>query len=93
MRSLTPGEIAAGLLAITVAEAVIFGLIILMLVAVAKDVIAEEHRKARLTAQLHAERLARRRVKEILRETEFIMPVALINESDIDWGEGRSREE
>ena len=93
MRSLTPGEIAAGFVAVTVAEAIIFGLIVLSIVIVARDIIAEEHRKARLRAQLHADRMARRRVKEILRTTRFIMPVTLINESDMDWGEGRSREE
>ena len=65
----------------------------MMLVAIARDVVAEERRKARLKAQLHAERMAQRRVKEILRTTKFVMPIALINESDIDWGEGRSREE
>lgn len=87
MRALTPGEIAAGLVAITVAEAIIFGLIVLSIVVVARDVIAEEHRKAKFLAHQNAEKIARRRVKEILRNTQFIMPVSLINESDISWGE------
>ena len=91
MRSLTPGEIAAGLVAITVAEAIIFGLIVLSITMVARDVVAEERRKAKFKAHQNAERYAQRRVKEILHSTKFIMPVSLINESDISWGEDEQR--
>lgn len=87
MRALTPGEIGAALAAITLGEAVIFGLILLSILMTARDTVREDRRRAKEEARESAERMARIRVREILRSIRFTVPVVLINESDIDWGD------
>ena len=86
MRALTPGEIGAALIAITAGEAIIFGLILLGILLAARDAVEEDRRRAKAKAVQVAEQLARRRVREILCSVQIVMPVTLINESDIDWG-------
>ena len=87
MRSLTSGEIVVGLAVITLVELVLFGLALLSILIAARDAVQENHRKTRIAAASSAERMARRRVREILSSIRITAPVELINESDIDWGE------
>ena len=87
MRALTPGEIGTALVVITLIEAVIFGLALLGILTAARDAVEEDRRRARQRAAEAAERMARRRVREILCSIRITTPVTLINESDIDWGE------
>lgn len=51
------------------------------------DILAEEKRKLREWAYQEAETRAQERVKEILENVQIDIPVSLINESDINWGE------
>ena len=88
MKALTPAEIGAALVAISLIEAVIFGLVLLGILTAARDAVEEDRRRAKAKAEEAVERMARRRVREILCSIRFVMPVTLINESDIDWGEG-----
>lgn len=91
MRALTPGEIGAALLFITAGEAIIFGLILLAILSTARDAVQEDRRKARAWASREAERRAHRRLREILSSIRITAPVELVNESDIDWGEGKEK--
>ena len=55
--------------------------------AVAIDIIRSEKKRLQAWADERAERLAEERVTELLRHLRINVPVTLVNESSIDWGE------
>lgn len=69
---------------ITVALAVTY---CLHMRAVARDIIREEKRRLQAWAIREAERRAHQRTIELLRHLEISVPVTLVNESDIQWGD------
>lgn len=91
MGELTAGEVWTAVILLLIAEAAIFAMILHNVMTAARDAVNDSRRRARREAEQIAEQEAQRRVREILRTVEFRLPVALINESDIDWGEGRKR--
>ncbi len=57
------------------------------------DIIRSEKKRLRELAEQHARELAMKMLKDLLRNLRITFPVELINESDIDWGENKSRKE
>jgi hypothetical protein len=55
--------------------------------AVAIDIIRSEKKRLRAWAEQRAEIMAEERLTEMLRHLRINVPVTLINESGIDWGE------
>ena len=55
--------------------------------AVARDIIRDEKRRLQAWAIREAERRAHQRTVELLRHLEISVPVTLVNESDIQWGD------
>lgn len=55
--------------------------------AVVLDILRSEKKRLLAWADERAERLAEERVTELLRHLRINVPVTLINESGIDWGE------
>lgn len=53
------------------------------------DILADEKKKLREWAYNEAEIRAQERVREILGKLRVNIPVQLINESDMNWGESR----
>lgn len=87
MHHLTTGELWAGLLVAIGAVIVIAGGYCLHLKKVVEDIIRKEKARLRAWAVKYSEQLARQRLAELLRNVRINVPVELINESDIDWGE------
>ena len=55
--------------------------------AVVLDILRSEKKRLQAWADERAERLAEERVTELLRHLRINVPVTLVNESSIDWGE------
>ena len=55
--------------------------------AVMRDVLRDEKRRLQAWAIREAERRAHQRTVELLRHLEISVPVTLVNESDIRWGD------
>lgn len=87
MHHLTNGELWAGLLAAIGAVIFIAGGYVLHLRKIVMDIIKDEKARLRAWAVRYAEQLARERLAELLRNVRINVPVTMINESDIDWGE------
>ena len=87
MHHLTPSECFAGYLIASGAILFIAGGYCLHLKKVVEDIIRKEKARLRAWAVKYAEQLARQRLAELLRHVRISVPVELINESDIDWGE------
>lgn len=87
MHHLTNGELWAGLLAAICAVIFIAGGYCLHLKKIVQDILKNEKARLRAWAVKYAEQLARERLAELLRNVRINVPVTMINESDIDWGE------
>ena len=87
MHHLTNGELWAGLLAAICAVIFIAGGYCLHLKKIVQDILKNEKARLRTWAVKYAEQLARERLAELLRNVRINVPVTMINESDIDWGE------
>ncbi|MBQ6041903.1 MAG: hypothetical protein IJL32_14170 [Oscillospiraceae bacterium] len=59
--------------------------------AVVLDILRSEKKRLQAWADERAERLAEERVTELLRHLRINVPVTLINESGIDWGDGKEK--
>lgn len=57
--------------------------------AVVLDILRSEKKRLRAWAEQRAEIMAEERLTELLRHLRINVPVTLINESGIDWGEGK----
>lgn len=55
--------------------------------AVMRDILRDEKRRLQAWAVREAERRAHRRTVELLRHLEISVPITLVNESDIRWGD------
>lgn len=55
--------------------------------AIVRDILHDEKRRLRAWAEQRAEIMAEERLKELLLRVRIRVPVTLINESGIDWGE------
>ena len=55
----------------------------------AKEVLREDRAKLVSWARKYAQNLAEQMFREYVKNLRINVPVALINESDIDWGEDR----
>ena len=66
---------------------ILCGIYVLHMKSVVADIIADEKQKVRDTATLEINERVNERVKEIIGSMQVNVPVALVNESDIDWGE------
>ena len=93
MHHLTNGELWAGLLVAIGAVIFIAGGYCLHLKKVVEDIIRKEKARLRTWAVKYAEQLARERLAELLRNVRINVPVTMINESDIDWGEENDNEQ
>lgn len=74
------------------ATAAVIGLILLggywlHLRIVAKDILDDDRKKLREWAYREAQIRADEQVRDILNSLQVNMPVVLVNESDMDWGE------
>jgi hypothetical protein len=74
------------------ATAAVIGLILLggywlHLRIVAKDILDDDRKKLREWAYREAQIRADEQVRDILSSLEVNMPVVLVNESDMNWGE------
>ena len=52
-----------------------------------RDILRDEKRRLRAWAEQRAEIMAEERLRELLLRVRIRVPVTLINESGIDWGE------
>ena len=93
MHHLTNGELWAGLLVAIGAILFIAGGYVLHLRKIVMDIIKDEKARLRAWAVRYAEQLARERLAELLRHVRINVPVTMINESDIDWGEDERKED
>ena len=93
MRHLTSGEIFAGMCMEVGAVIFIAGGYCLHLKKIVQDILREEKARLRAWAVKYAEQLARQRLAELLRHVRINVPVTMINESDIDWGEDERKED
>lgn len=93
MHHLTNGELWAGLLVAIGAVIFIAGGYVLHLRKIVMDIIKDEKARLRAWAVKYAEQLARQRLAELLRNVRINVPVTMINESDIDWGEDERKED
>lgn len=87
MHHLTNDELWAGLLAAIGAVIFIAGGYVLHLRKIVMGIIKDEKARLRAWAVRYAEQLAKERLAELLRNVRINVPVTMINESDIDWGE------
>ena len=92
MHHLTNGELWAGVLVAIGAVIFIAGGYCLHLTKVVEDIIRKEKARLRAWAVKYAEQLARQRLAELLRNVRISVPVELINESDIDWGDAHEEQ-
>lgn len=93
MKHLTNGEIFAGMCMAVGAVIFIAGGYCLHLKKIVQDILREEKARLRAWAVKYAEQLARERLAELLRHVRINVPVTMINESDIDWGEDERKED
>lgn len=93
MRHLTDGEMFAGMCMAVGAVIFIAGGYCLHLKKIVQDIIREEKARLRAWAVKYAEQLARQRFAELLRHVRINVPVTMINESNIDWGEAGREED
>lgn len=93
MHHLTNGELWAGLLVAIGAILFIAGGYVLHLRKIVMDIIKDEKARLRAWAVKYAEQLARQRLAELLRNVRISVPVELINESNIDWGEEQGEDD
>lgn len=80
-------DIMIGFLAAAIPLTVLFGMYLLHMKCVADDVLKEEKRKLREWAYKEAQIRVDEQVRDILSSLEVNMPVVLVNESDMNWGE------
>lgn len=57
-----------------------------------KDILRDDRKQQMVWARRYAEQLARERLAELLRNVRINVPVTIINESDIDWGEAHEEQ-
>lgn len=92
MKHLTNGEIFAGMCMAVGAVIFIAGGYCLHLKKIVQDILKNEKARLRAWAVKYAEQLARERLAELLRNVRINVPVTMINESDIDWGEAHEEQ-
>ena len=92
MHHLTAGECFAGFLAASGAIAFIACGYCLHLKKVVEDIIRKEKARLRAWAVKYAYQLAHQMLAELLRNVRITVPVTLVNESDIDWGEAHEEQ-
>lgn len=92
MHHLTPSECFAGFLIASGAILFIAGGYCLHLKKIVQDILKNEKARLRAWAVKYAEQLARERLAELLRNVRINVPVTMINESDIDWGEAHEKQ-
>lgn len=56
-----------------------------------RDILRDEKCRLRAWAEQRAEIMAKERLRELLLRVRIRVPVTLVNESDIDWGEGKEK--
>ena len=54
-----------------------------------RDILCDEQKKLTAWAERYARQLAEQMFREYIKNIRINVPVTLINESDIDWGESR----
>lgn len=83
MNTITTADFWTAIAGIAIADLLIVGGYLLHFRSVAKDILRDEKYRLRDWARQHAEQLA----QEYIRHIHIDVPVALVNESDIDWGD------
>ena len=56
-----------------------------------RDILRDEKERLRIWARNHAEMMAQEQLADMLRHLRVTVPVTLVNESDIDWGDGKEK--
>ena len=56
-----------------------------------RDILRDEREQLRIWARNHAEMMAQEQLVDMLRHLRVTVPVTLVNESDIDWGDGKEK--
>ena len=79
----------AGFAVASVIAFILVGAYWLHLRIVAKDILDEDRRKLREWAYKEAQIRADEQVRDILSSLQVNMPVVLVNESDINWGDDK----
>lgn len=59
--------------------------------SIMRDILRDEKERLRIWARNHAEMMAQERLADLLRHLRVNVPVTLVNESDIDWGDGKEK--
>ena len=80
-------DMAIGFLAGCIPTSILFLMYVLHLKSIANDVLNDEKARLQEESERYIEARARERVVDILTNVSVKMPVTLINESDIYWGE------
>lgn len=84
---MTTAQAIGAIVVVALAMVFITGGYAIHLKHVVDDIIRDEKAKLYAWALKRAERIAAEKFTEMLRTVRITIPVELINESDIDWGE------
>lgn len=91
MRPLTDAQFWGGIATMFAAIAAIVAGLVISWRRTAKEVLREDRARLVSWARKYAQQLAEQMFREYIRNLRINVPVALINESDIDWGEDRNK--
>ena len=91
MRPLTDAQFWGGIAAMFAAIAAIVAGLVISWRRTAKEVLREDRARLVSWARKYAQQLAEQMFREYVKNLRINVPVALINESDIDWGEDRNK--
>lgn len=84
---LTDGQYWSGLLVMLLAIFAIVAGFMIYWRKVDRDILKEDRKRLKAWAEDYAERLAQRRFRDYVKNLRITLPIELINESDIKWGD------
>ena len=60
--------------------------------SIMRDILRDEKERLKVWAAGRADVMAQERLKELLRHLRINVPITLVNESNVDWGEENGRD-
>ena len=91
MRPLTDGQYWCGMAVLMLSGVLLVAAFLWHWRKIDRDILREDRKRLTAWAQRYARQLAERMFREYVRNLRVNVPVQLINESDIPWGDGKEK--
>lgn len=91
MRPLTDGQFWGGMAVLMLSGVLIVAAFLWHWRKIDKDILRDDRKRLTAWAQRYARQLAEQMFREYVRNLRVNVPVRLVNESDINWGDGKEK--